>query len=102
MHFGMNIYIYIFFAVFEMYLHCFMIASVVRFSNLLFCNILSSFSTQNDPFLLKHYPLIATVIVYDAPSIEVSVLSLVIIIFEWTYYLKSITSCLRAYLLFCE
>ncbi len=63
-----------FFAVFEMYLHCFMIAFVVRFSNLLFCDIWSWFSSQNDPFILKHYPLIVTNIVYGVPSIEVSVI----------------------------
>ncbi len=59
--------------VFEMYLHCFMVAFVARLSNLLFCDIWSSFFTQNDPFILEHYSLIVTVIVYHAPSIQVSV-----------------------------
>ncbi len=55
-----------------------MVAFVVRFSNLMFCDIWSSFSTQNDPFILKHYPLIVTVIVYGVPGIEVSVFNWVI------------------------
>ncbi len=38
------------------------------------------FQLKNDPFILKHYPLIVTVIVYGVPSIEVSVFIWVIII----------------------
>ncbi len=57
----------------------FMVAFVVRFSNLLFCDIWSFFFTQNDPFILKLYPLIVTIIVYGVPSIEVSVFIWVII-----------------------
>ncbi len=64
-------------AVFEMHLHCFMLAFVVRFSILLFSDIWSWNSTQNDPVLLKHYSLIVTV-VYDVPSIEVSCVHLCI------------------------
>ncbi len=63
-----------------MYLHSFMVDFVVRFSNLLFCNIWSWFSTQNDPFILEHYPLIVTVIVYGVPSIEVSVFIWIVIL----------------------
>ncbi len=37
------------------------------------------FFTQNDPFILKLYPLIVTIIVYGVPSIEVSVFIWVII-----------------------
>ncbi len=55
-----------------MYLNSFMVA-FVRFSNLLFCDLWSWFSTQNDPFILKHYPLIVTVIVCGLPSIKVCV-----------------------------
>ncbi len=56
-----------------MYLHCFMVAFVVSLINLLFCDIWSSFSTQNDPYILKHYSLIVTFTVYHVPSIQVSV-----------------------------
>ncbi len=59
--------------VFELYLHCFMVACVVGFSNLLFCDIWSWLSSQYDP-------LIVTVIVYGLPSIEVSAFSWEIII----------------------
>ncbi len=55
-----------------------MVYFVVMFSNLLFVTYGVDFSTQNDPFLLKCYPMIATVIVYGVPSIEVSVLIWVI------------------------
>ncbi len=55
-----------------MYLYFFMGAFVVRISNLQFCDIWSWFFYQNDPFILKHYSLIVTVIVYHASSIEVS------------------------------
>ncbi len=64
----------------------------------MFCDIWSSFSTQNDPFILKHYPLIVTVIAYGVPSIEVSVGQLGNNYIEWTCYLKRITSGLLAYL----
>ncbi len=77
-----------FFAVFQMYLHSFIVAFVVRFSNLLFCNIWIWFSTQNDPFLLKHYPLIVTVFVYGVPSIEVSVFIWIVIILSGHIILK--------------
>ncbi len=65
-----------------------MVAFVVRFSNLLFCDIWSWFSTQNDPFILKHYLLIVTVIVYGVPSIEVSVFIWVIILLGGHIILK--------------
>ncbi len=71
-----------------MYLHCFMV--VVRLSNLLFCDIWRSFFTQNDPFILKHYPLI----VYHVPSIQVSVFIQLITILSKHITLKRITSCL--------
>ncbi len=73
-----------FFIVFELYLHSFMVAFVVRFSNLLFCDIWSWFSTQNDPFILKHYPQI----VYGVPSIEVSEFIWVIILLSGHIILK--------------
>ncbi len=79
-----------------------MVAFVVRFSNLMFCDIWSSFSTQNGPFILKHYPLIVTVIVYGEPGIEVSVFNWVIITLSALCYLKRITSCLFAYLHVCK
>ncbi len=31
------------------------------------------FLLKNDPFILKHYPLIVPIIVYDVPGIEVYV-----------------------------
>ncbi len=68
--------------------HYFMVAFVVRFSDLLFCDIWSWFSTQNDPFILKHYPLIVTVIVYGVPSIAVSVFIWVIILLSGHIILK--------------
>ncbi len=77
-----------FYTVFELYLHCFMVAFIVRFSNLLFCDIWSWFSTQNDPFILKHYPLIVTVIVYGVPSIDVSEFIWVIILLRGHIILK--------------
>ncbi len=81
-----------FFTVFELYLHW--------FSNLLFCDIWSSFSTQNDPFILKHYSLIVTVTVYGVPrGLCVNLDNNYI---QWTYYLKRITSCLFAYLHVCK
>ncbi len=85
-----------FVAVFEMYLHCFMAAFVVRLSNCLFCDIWSKCFTQNDPFLLKHYSLI----VYHEPSIQVSV-CIQFIYIESTYYLKmnnEQSTCLHTYL----
>ncbi len=54
----------------------------------MFCDIWSSFSTQNDPFILKHYPLIVTVIVYRVPSIEISVFNWEIIILSGHVNLK--------------
>ncbi len=54
-----------FFTVFELYLHYYMVAFVVRFSNLLFWDIWCSFSTKNDLLILKHYPLIVTFNVYQ-------------------------------------
>ncbi len=83
-------------AVFEMYLHCFMVAFVVRLSNLLFCDIWSSFFTQNDPFILRYYSLIVTVIVYHVPSIQVSVFIQLITILSQPITLKRLTSCLLA------
>ncbi len=77
-----------FVTVFELYLHSFMVAFVVRFSNLLFCDIWSFFFTQNDPFILKHYLLIVTVIVYGVPSIEVSVFIWAIILLGGHIILK--------------
>ncbi len=51
------------FNVLELYLHCFMVAFVVRFS--ICCFVTSGvFFTQNDPFILKLNPLIVTIIVY--------------------------------------
>ncbi len=84
------------FTVFELYLHYFIVAFVVRFSNVLFCDLL-----KNDPFILKHSSLIVTVIVYGVPSIEVSV-NLGNNSNEWTYYFKRITSCLLAYMFVSE
>ncbi len=65
-----------------------MVAFAFRFSN-----IWSSFSTQNDPFALKHYSLIVTVIVYGVPSIEVSVFSWILIMLSG--HVLRITSRLR-------
>ncbi len=70
------------------FVHCFMVAFVVRFSTILFCDIWSWFSTQKDPFILKHYPLIVTVIVYGVPIIEVSVFTWIIIILNGHIILK--------------
>ncbi len=61
---------------------------------------MDSFSTQNDPFTLKHCSLIVTVIVYGVPSIEVSV-------FNWILNMSSghvlrITNCLFAYVRVCK
>ncbi len=77
-----------FVTVFELYLHSFMVAFIVRLSNILFCDIWSWFSTQNYPFILEHYPLIVTVIVYGVPSIEVSVFIWVIILLGGHIILK--------------
>ncbi len=63
------------------YIYSFMVVFVVRFSNILFCDIWSWFSTQNDP-------LIVTVIVYGVPSIEVSVFIWVIILLGGHIILK--------------
>ncbi len=63
------------------YIYSFMVAFVVRFSNILFCDIWSWFSTQN-------YPLIVTVIVYGVPSIEVFVFIWVIILLGGHIILK--------------
>ncbi len=65
-----------------------MAALVVRFSNLLFCDIWSWFYSENFPFLLEHYPLIVTVSVYGVPSNEVSVFIWVIIILSGRIILK--------------
>ncbi len=84
-----------------MHLHCFMVAFVVRLSNLLFCDIWSKFFTQNDLFILKHYLLIVTVIVYRVPSIQVSVFIQLITILSQHITFKRITSCLLAYICDC-
>ncbi len=99
MYLGMNNYI---FAVFKIYLHCFMVAFVVRLSNLLFCDIWRSFLIQNDPFILKHYSLIVTVIVYHVPSTPVSVFIQLITILSQQITLKRITSCLLVYIRDCN
>ncbi len=49
------------------------------------------FLLKNDPFILKHYSLIVTVLVYDVPGIEVSVLIWKIIILSG-YYFKRLIS----------
>ncbi len=77
-----------------MNLHYFMVAFVVRLSNLLFCDILSNFFTQIDPFILKHYSLIVTIIVYHVPSIQVSVFIQLITTLSQHITFKRITSCL--------
>ncbi len=48
-----------------------MVAFVVRLSNLLFRNL--EYIFYSNPFILKNYSLIVTIIVYHVPSIEVSV-----------------------------
>ncbi len=56
-----------------MYLHCFVFAFFVRLSNCSFVTSGVNFFTQNDPFILKHYLLIFTIIVYHMSNIQVSV-----------------------------
>ncbi len=51
----------------------------------MFCDFWTSFSTQNDPLILKHYPLIVTV-----PSVEVSVFIWVILILSGHVILKEL------------
>ncbi len=65
---------YFFFAVWNVFTR-FCFAFVIRLSKWLFCDIWSSFFTQNeyDPFILKHYLLIINIIVYHVSSIQVSV-----------------------------
>ncbi len=58
-----------FFTVFELYSDYYIIAFAVRFSNLLFWDIWRSFSTQNNPLILKNYPLIVTFIVYQVLNV---------------------------------
>ncbi len=84
-----------------MYLLCFVFAFIVRLSKWLFCDIWSSFFTQNDPFILKHYLLIVT-IMYHVSSIEVSVFIQVITILSQHITLKWITINLLAYMRTCN
>ncbi len=93
MHLGMNN-----FCCLQDVLHCFMVAFVVRLSNLLFCDIWSKFFTQNDPFILEHYSLIVTVIVYHVPSVHVSVFIQLIAIWNQHITLRTITICILAFI----
>ncbi len=62
-----------------------------------------TFSTQNDPFILRHYPLIVTVIVYGIPRIEVSVFIWVIILLSGHIILKEYQAMyLLTYMFVCE
>ncbi len=78
-----------------MYLHCFMVAFVVRLSHLLFCDIWSSFFTQNDPFILT---LSTDCHGHCVSSSRVSVFIQLIIILSQHITFKGIQNCLLAYI----
>ncbi len=85
-----------------MYLHCFVFAFVVRLSKWLLCDIWSLFFTQNNPFILKHYFLIVTIIEYHVSSIQVSVFIQVVTILSQHITLKGITINLLVYIRTCN
>ncbi len=78
-----------------------MVAFVVRFS---YCFVTSrvNFLLKNNPFLLKHYSLIVTVIVYGVPGIEFSVFIWVIIILSGHVIFKGQAVYLLSYMFVSE
>ncbi len=58
--------------------------------------------TQNDPFILEHYSLIVTIIVYHVPSIQVSMFVQLITILSQHVTFKRIMNCLLAYISDCN
>ncbi len=94
-----------FFTVFELHLYCFMVDFVVRFSNLLLCDIWSSCFYSKWPIHTqtlftdchRHCVWCTLCMVYWGLCVQLGTNYI-----EWTYYLNRMTRCLLAYLFVSE